>query len=168
MYIMICKAESQWEFVVWFRELKPAFSVNLEGWDGEVRQVEREGTYVYLCLIHVDRWQKATQYCKVIILQLKLKKKRSGHVLWQRRYSNLWLIFMGKQREKISAVWTVLKNPRWKGMHCLTRTGNWPLQLFQVAAPLFEGIGVPATAGQRWEGDTAKRMHLLHTYYWIS
>ena len=30
-----------------------------------------EGTYVYLWLIHVDVWQRPTQYCKVIILQLK-------------------------------------------------------------------------------------------------
>ena len=49
---------------------------NLEGWD----QVEmggnfkREGTYVYLWLIHVDIWQKPTQYCKAIILQLKKEK----------------------------------------------------------------------------------------------
>ena len=39
---------------------------------------KREGTYVYLWLIHVDVWQKPTQYCRAIILQLKineLKKK---------------------------------------------------------------------------------------------
>ena len=30
------------------------------------------GTYVYLWLIHVDIWQKPTQYCKAIILQLKI------------------------------------------------------------------------------------------------
>ena len=30
-----------------------------------------EGTYVYLRLIHVEVWQKPTQYCKAIILQLK-------------------------------------------------------------------------------------------------
>jgi len=29
------------------------------------------GTPVYLWLIHVDVWQKPSQYCKVIILQLK-------------------------------------------------------------------------------------------------
>ena len=29
-------------------------------------------THVYLWLIHVDVWQKPPQYCKVIILQLKL------------------------------------------------------------------------------------------------
>ena len=34
-----------------------------------------EGTYVYLWLIHVDIWQKPTQYHKVIILQLKINLK---------------------------------------------------------------------------------------------
>ena len=38
------------------------------GWGG------REGTYVYLWLIHVDVWQKPTQNCKAIILQLKINK----------------------------------------------------------------------------------------------
>ena len=33
-----------------------------------------EETYVYLWLIHVDVWQKRTQYCKAIILQLKINK----------------------------------------------------------------------------------------------
>ena len=30
-----------------------------------------EGTHIYLWSIHVDIWQKPSQYCKVIILQLK-------------------------------------------------------------------------------------------------
>ena len=34
----------------------------------------REGTSVYLRLIHVDLWKKQSQYCKVSILQLKKKK----------------------------------------------------------------------------------------------
>ena len=38
----------------------------------------REGTYVYLWLIHVDVWQKITKFCKAIILQLKNKVARSG------------------------------------------------------------------------------------------
>ena len=38
------------------------------------RKLKREGTYVYLWLIHVDIWQKPTQYCKAIILQLKINK----------------------------------------------------------------------------------------------
>ena len=37
------------------------------------RRFKREGTYVYLWLIHVDIWQKPTQYYKVIILQLRIK-----------------------------------------------------------------------------------------------
>ena len=35
----------------------------------------REGTCVYLRLIHIVVWQKLTQHCKAIILQLKIKKK---------------------------------------------------------------------------------------------
>ena len=55
------------------------------------REVQKEGAYVYLWLIHVDLWQKPTQFCKAIILQLKInkfkikKKKRSapgGESLW--------------------------------------------------------------------------------------
>ena len=39
----------------------------------EVRgRFKRVGTYVYLWLIYVDIWQK--QYCKVLILQLKINK----------------------------------------------------------------------------------------------
>ena len=35
----------------------------------------QEGTYVYLWLTHIDVWQKPTQHCKALILQLKRKKK---------------------------------------------------------------------------------------------
>ena len=45
------------------------------GWEvGE--RFKRRGTYVYLRLIHVDIWQKPTEYYKTIILQLKIKKKK--------------------------------------------------------------------------------------------
>ena len=58
-------------------------SDNLKGRDGwRVRgRFKREGTYVYLWLIHTDVWQKPTQYCKAIILQLKINLKK---------YSRLW------------------------------------------------------------------------------
>ena len=36
---------------------------------------KKEGTYVSLWLIHVDVWQKPKQYCKAIILHLKIDKK---------------------------------------------------------------------------------------------
>ena len=42
----------------------------LEGWDGEgVGAVQREETYVYLWLTHVDVWQRPAQYYKAVILQ---------------------------------------------------------------------------------------------------
>ena len=35
-------------------------------------------SYVHPWLIHVSVWQKPPQYCKVISLQLKLKKKKKN------------------------------------------------------------------------------------------
>ena len=51
----------------------PLSQKELSGWDGEAggKGVQDGGTHVHLWLIHVDVWQKPSQYCKVIILQLK-------------------------------------------------------------------------------------------------
>ena len=48
--------DSQREFAVWLRKLKQGLCINLEGWDGEGdgREVQREGIYVYLWLIHIE------------------------------------------------------------------------------------------------------------------
>ena len=46
-----------------------------------------EGPYVYLWPIHVDVWQKPTQYCKAIILQLKIN------------FKNLSLCYKGLKRQ---------------------------------------------------------------------
>ena len=47
------------------------------GWEvGE--RLKREGTYVYLWPIHVGIWQKPTQYCKAIILQLRINKLKKN------------------------------------------------------------------------------------------
>ena len=46
---------------------------NLEGWGGVGWGGGREETSVYLRLICVVVWQKPTQHCKTIILQLKIK-----------------------------------------------------------------------------------------------
>ena len=61
------------------------------GWEvgGKFKE---EGTYVYLWLIHVDIWQKPTQYCKAIILQLKINKLK--------KRSRVRLSVMTEQREK--------------------------------------------------------------------
>ena len=47
------------------------------GWEVG-RKLKREGTYVYLWLIHVDVEQKPTQPCKAIILQLKINYKKKN------------------------------------------------------------------------------------------
>ena len=53
---------------------KPVFWDNPERWgrEGCGREVQGGGTHVHSWLIHVNIWQKPPQYCKVIILQLKL------------------------------------------------------------------------------------------------
>ena len=52
--------------------LNPVLSDSLGG-DGMGWEVgerfRKEGTHVYLWLIHVDVWQKPTQYCQVTIVQ---------------------------------------------------------------------------------------------------
>ena len=50
---------------------------NGEGGEGRVQD---GGTQIYLWLIHVNVWQKPPQYCKVISLQLKKKRKKKN--LW--------------------------------------------------------------------------------------
>ena len=74
-YITMCKIDSQQEFAVWLRKLEKALCINLEGWDeeGDRREVQREGIYVYLWLIHVEFWQKTTKFYKAVIFQLKNK-----------------------------------------------------------------------------------------------
>ena len=53
-------------------------SDNSEGWErvGSGREVQEGGDiYIYLWLIHVDTWQKPTQYCKATVLQFKVNLK---------------------------------------------------------------------------------------------
>ena len=49
-YMTICKLDGKWEIAVCLRELKQGLCINLEGWDGEGdgREVQKGGTYVYL------------------------------------------------------------------------------------------------------------------------
>ena len=42
--------------------------------------LKRERTWVHPWLIHVDVWQKASQYCKVIILQQNLYQYQSKYI----------------------------------------------------------------------------------------
>ena len=86
------KLDSQWKFAVWLRELKSGALWQSRGvgwggrWEGRSR---RRGhtyrTYTYLWLIHVDMWQKPSQYCKAIVLQLNINKFK--------RYIYIYLYF---------------------------------------------------------------------------
>ena len=51
-------------------------------WEVEGR-FKKEGTYVYLWLIHVDVWQKPTQYCKAVILPEKEMATHSSVLAWR-------------------------------------------------------------------------------------
>ena len=62
--------------LLWRREVKPGapWQRRGAGCAGRWEEGLREGTYIYLWLIHIDIWQKAIQCCKAIILQLKINK----------------------------------------------------------------------------------------------
>ena len=45
---------------------------NPEGEEGGGRGIQREGTHVYLWLIHSDVWQKPSQYCRVNYPPIKI------------------------------------------------------------------------------------------------
>ena len=51
----MCKTDSQWEFAVWFTELKPGLPNNLERWDGVGggREVEEGGD---ICIPMADSY----------------------------------------------------------------------------------------------------------------
>ena len=55
-YIAISRINSQWEIAVCLRKLKQGLCIDLDGWDGEGdgREVQKGGMYVYLWLIHVE------------------------------------------------------------------------------------------------------------------
>ena len=55
-YITICKIDSQREFAVWLKKLKGAlYQPRAVGWGGRREGgSKREGTYVYLWLIHAE------------------------------------------------------------------------------------------------------------------
>ena len=60
--------------LLWHGELSPVLWDNLQGWDGDGREVQEQGTYVHLWLMLVDIWQKPAQYCKAIIFQYNFFK----------------------------------------------------------------------------------------------
>ena len=64
---------------------------------------KRERAYAYLWLIHVDVGQKPAQYCKAIILLLKIKKNLKIHM---ERYS----MFLGLKNQHCENAYTIKCN----------------------------------------------------------
>ena len=78
---------------------KSESSIRLFGWRGRWEGGSGRGIHVYPWLIHVNVWQKALQYCKVISLQLikkikSLKKKWTGGQFY---FENLHYLNQGKK-----------------------------------------------------------------------
>ena len=62
---------------------------------------KREGTYVYLWLIHVDTWHKTIKFCKAIIFQIKKKRYDT------KRFPPGWMVsnmILGKSGEQLLIV----------------------------------------------------------------
>ena len=75
---------------------------------------KREVTYIYLWLIHIVSCEKPTQYCKAIILQLKinnfLKKINSPHAdSGEKQFSKVSKLFMGRGHRN----WQQDRDKRW-------------------------------------------------------
>ena len=75
MYITICITDDQCKFDAWSRALKAGALGQPRGmgWEGKWKGSleKQDGGHTCPWLIHVEVWQKSSQYCKVIILQLK-------------------------------------------------------------------------------------------------
>ena len=76
----IPKTDTLWASAACLRELKAGLCNKLEGWDGvgDGREVQEGGD---ICIPMGDScfdvWQKPTQYCKAIVLQLKINKLKT-------------------------------------------------------------------------------------------
>ena len=80
-------------------------------------------SYVHPWLIHVSVWQKPPQYCEVISLQLKLKKKRNFSLIGlevgkSKIEASAWLgesLFPGSQSVTACCIPTWWKGPGFSG-----------------------------------------------------
>jgi hypothetical protein len=69
----------------------------------EEKEAKREGIYVYVWLIHVEVWQQTTQFCKAIILQLKINFKSKENAIGGQEAAG----YFGRSREDLdSPLWS--------------------------------------------------------------
>ena len=82
------------------------------GWGGEAgRRFKREGTYVYLWLIHADVWQKPTQYCKSNYPSIKNKFLKWKKVVYLPHFLEFNYTTSHQTIWRASQVAWVAKNP---------------------------------------------------------
>ena len=62
-YIAICKIDSQWEFAVWLRKLKPGLCINLEGWGGEGGSLTVTSSLFHFLVSSFNEVQKGGDIC---------------------------------------------------------------------------------------------------------
>ena len=80
MYITICEIDDQSKFNARNRALKAGALRQPRGLGrGGGREGDSGGGTCASMVVHVNVWQKPLQYCKVINLQLKLKKKKKDY-----------------------------------------------------------------------------------------
>ena len=126
MYITISKTDRQPRFNGWERALR-AGALGWPwgmGWGRKWEGGSEWRTHVHLWLIHVNVWQKPLQYCKVISLQLKKKKKSpynqsygfsSSHVqIWTSKNWCFWTVVLKKTLES-PLVWKEIQQVHPKG-----------------------------------------------------
>ena len=78
------------------------------GWGGLWEEGSGWRDNVYLWPIHIDVWQNPSQYCKVIILQLKFKKNRGvrflGNIFYDFRCACIWPSTVGLSIGKLQII----------------------------------------------------------------
>ena len=101
-----------------------ALSDSPEGWEGvgSSREVQEGGDiYIYLWLIHVDTWQKQTQYCKATVLQFKVNLK--AH--WKSKSCSLGMQKKEKYRDGTGGTWIWIKIPQVRVWTLTSTTQCW-------------------------------------------
>ena len=98
MYIIICETDRQSRFDAWYRVLRAGALGWPWGmkWGGRWEESSGRGTHVHPWLIHVNVRQKPPQYCKVVSLQLKFKKKNQFDKPVCFAYENILLSYVKK------------------------------------------------------------------------
>ena len=117
MHIIICEINCPSRFNAWGRVLRAGAVGWPRGmrWGGMWEEDSGWGTHVYPWLIHVNIWQKPPQYCKVISLQLKKKKKRMCLAMERVQVRSLvgnGILHATGQLSPYTE--TIRKNPKWR------------------------------------------------------